>query len=167
MSEKILVAYATAAGSTGEVAEEIGKTLRESGAAVDVRQAKGTTDVGGYRAVVLGTGVRAGQVYGEAATFVETHQGALSQVPVAYFVVCATMGEDTEENRATVSGYLDQLRDKAPMVQPVDKGLFAGTINFGKLPLPLKLILKAMKKSEGDWRDWDAIRAWATNLQLD
>ena len=166
MSEKILVAYATAAGSTGEVAEAIGKTLRDGGAEVDVRPAKELTDVSGYRAVVLGTGIRAGQVYGEAATFVETHQGVLSKAPVAYFVVCSTMEEDTEENRATASGYLDQLREKAPMVQPVAKGLFAGTVNFKKLPLPLKLILKGMKKPEGDWRDWDAICAWATNLQL-
>jgi menaquinone-dependent protoporphyrinogen IX oxidase len=83
---------------------------------------------------------------------------------VAYFVVCATMGEDTEESRATASGYLDQLREKAPMVQPVDKGLFAGVIDFKKLPLPLRLILKAMKKSEGDWRDWEAIDSWAREI---
>lgn len=166
MNDKILVAYATAAGSTGEVAEAVGKALSDGGAAVDVRQAKEVADVSGYRAVVLGTGIRAGQVYQEAATFVETHQQALSQVPVAYFVVCSTMEEDTEESRATASGYLDQLREKAPAVEAVDKGLFAGAVNLKKLPLPLRLILKAMKKSEGDWRDWEAIRAWATNLQL-
>jgi menaquinone-dependent protoporphyrinogen IX oxidase len=40
MSDRILVAYATAAGSTGEVAEAIGKTLREGNAEVDVRHAK-------------------------------------------------------------------------------------------------------------------------------
>jgi menaquinone-dependent protoporphyrinogen oxidase len=73
MSDKILVAYATAAGSTGEAAEEIGKTLRAGGAAVDVRRAKEVTDVSRYGAVVLGTGIRAGQVYNEAAAFVETH----------------------------------------------------------------------------------------------
>lgn len=166
MSDKILVAYATAAGSTEEVAEAVGKALSDGGAAVDVRRAKEVTDVGGYRAVVLGTGIRAGQVYREAASFVETHQQALSQMSVAYFVVCSTLEENTEENRATASGYLDQLREKAPAVEPVDKGLFAGAVDFKKLPLLLRLILKAMKKSEGDWRDWDAIRDWATNLQL-
>jgi menaquinone-dependent protoporphyrinogen oxidase len=124
------------------------------------------SDVSGYHAAILGTGIRAGQVYGDALAFVETHQQALGQMPVAYFVVCSTMEQDTEESRATASGYLEQLREKAPGVEPVDEGLFAGAVDFGKLPLPLKLILKAMKKSEGDWRDWDAICAWATNLQL-
>jgi hypothetical protein len=37
MTNKILVAYATAAGSTGGVAEMIGKTLAETGLGVDVR----------------------------------------------------------------------------------------------------------------------------------
>ena len=166
MSGKILVAYATAAGSTGEVAEAIGKALADGGAAVDVRRAKEVADVSGYRAVVLGTGIRAGQVYREAASFAETHQQALSQMPVAYFVVCSTLGENTEENRATASAYLDQLQEKAPAAKPVDKGLFGGVMDYGKLPLLLRLIIKAMKKPEGDWRDWDAIRAWATNLQL-
>ncbi|MCP4541927.1 MAG: flavodoxin [Chloroflexi bacterium] len=165
MDKKILVAYATAAGSTGEVAEVIGKAMTDGGAAVDVRQVKEVTVVSEYHAVVLGTGIRAGQVYREAAAFVETHQQALSQMPVAYFVVCATMGENTEKSCAEASAYLDQLQEKTPAVEPVDKGLFGGVMDYGRLPLVLRLIIKAMKKPEGDWRDWEAIRTWATNLR--
>jgi menaquinone-dependent protoporphyrinogen oxidase len=160
MSDKILVAYATAAGSTGEVAEAIGETLRDENMVVDVRRAKGVTDVSGYRAVVVGTGIRAGQV-----AFLETHQEALSKVPVAYFVVCMTMKDDTEENRRTVAAYLNPVREKVPRVQPVDVGLFAGVVDYSKLPLPMKLIMKAMKKPEGDFRDWEVIRAWATGVR--
>jgi menaquinone-dependent protoporphyrinogen oxidase len=97
----------------------------------------------------------------EAVDFVETNQEALTQMPVAYFVVCATLQQDTEENRRTVAAYLDPLRQ---LVEPVKEGLFAGAIDRSKLPLPLRLILKAMKAGEGDWRDWDAIRAWAADV---
>ncbi len=54
VEDKILVAYASRAGSTGEVAEAIGQVLCEAGAAVDVRLAKGVTDLSPYRAVVEG-----------------------------------------------------------------------------------------------------------------
>jgi len=165
MSNKILVAYATAAGSTGEVAEAIGNALREGDATVDVRRAKEVADVGDYSAVVLGTGVRAGHVYQEAATFVKTHQEALSKVPVAYFVVCMTMQDDTEDTRCQAGTYLDQLQEKAPAVEPVDRGLFGGAMDYKKLPLPLRLMMKVMKASEGDFRDWEAIHAWATGLR--
>ena len=48
---KVLVAYATAAGSIGEVAEAIGNVPWEGGATIDVRPAKKVRDVGGYDAV--------------------------------------------------------------------------------------------------------------------
>jgi menaquinone-dependent protoporphyrinogen oxidase len=47
----------------------------------------------------------------------------------------------------------------------VDVGLFAGVLDMGKLPLPLKLVMRAMKAQPGDYRDWDAIRTWATALR--
>jgi menaquinone-dependent protoporphyrinogen oxidase len=89
---------------------------------------------------------------------VEKNREALSQVPVAYFVVCLTMQENTEENRATVAAYLDPLRR---LVRPREVGLFAGAIDPDKLPFAARLIIKAMKVSKGDYRDWEAIRAWA------
>jgi len=158
VGDKILVAYASRAGSTGEVAEAIGQVLCEAGAAVDVRLAKEVTDLRPYRAVVVGSGIRVGKWLPEAVQFVERYQEALSRVPVAYFLVCLTLNEDTEENRRTVAAYLDPVRD---LVQPVDVGLFAGVMDYNKLPFIFRLMMKAMKSPEGDFRDWEAIRAWA------
>ena len=149
------------AGSTGEVAEAIGEVLSGAGMRVDVRLAKNVTDVSPYRAVIAGSAIYMGKWMPDAVKFVETHRDALSRVPVAYFAVCLTMKDDTEENRRTVAAYLDPVRQ---MVQPVSENLFAGRLNYSKLPFLYRLIIKAMKQAEGDYRNWEAIRAWAGEL---
>lgn len=61
-----------------------------------------------------------------------------------------------------VTAYSDAARE---VVQPVDVGLFAGAMDYGKLSLPFRLIMKGMKIPEGDFRDWDVIHAWANDVQ--
>jgi len=159
---KILVAYATKAGSTAEVAAEIGRVVEsKSGCKVDVHPVDKLNGVDGYDAVIIGSGIRAGKWLPEATKFVERHRDALSRVPVAYFVVCLTLKDNTEENRRTVAAYLDPVCE---MVQPVDVGLFAGAMDSSKLPFILRLMMKAMKAPQGDFRDWEGIRDWARQV---
>jgi menaquinone-dependent protoporphyrinogen oxidase len=162
---KILIAYATAAGSTGEVAEAIAKTLRQAGVTVDAFRAKEVTDLSGYDAVVLGTGVRAGRIYAEAGQFLATYQTALSRMPVASFVVCLSARDGTDDDCAEAKGYLDAMFAQAPGVEPVSKGAFAGVVDYTKLPWLLGAILRWFKKEPGgDYRDWAAIETWASEL---
>ncbi len=164
MDKKILVAYASKYGSTAGVADAIGKELCDRGAAVDVCRLQNVGDLNEYRGVVVGSAIYRGKWLPEAMDFVERSRGVLRQVPVAYFLVCMTMRESTEENRRKVLAYLDPVLKAVPQVQPVKVGTFTGALNYSNLSSPIKVIMKLKGAQEGDFRDWTAIRNWADGL---
>jgi menaquinone-dependent protoporphyrinogen oxidase len=67
--------------------------------------------------------------------------------------------------RDGVAGWLAPVR---ALARPVSEGLFAGVLDYAKLPLVDSLKMRALSAAtrtpEGDYRDWDAIRAWARDL---
>jgi menaquinone-dependent protoporphyrinogen oxidase len=164
IGKKVLVAYASKYGSTGGVAEAIGKELCNGGVAVDVCRLKNIGDLNLYRGVVVGSAIYMGKWLPEAVEFVERNREVLRQVPVIYFLVCITMCKPTEENRRKVLAYLDPVLKAVPQVQPLKIGAFAGALDYRNLSWPIKLIMKLKGAPEGDFRNWDALRAWATSL---
>ena len=102
---RVLVAYASKAGSTAEVAGAIGKRLAHAGLAVDVRRARNVRSVDGYAAVIVGSAIRAGQWLSEASGFVKTQKEALAARKTAYFTLCMTLRQDTPEHREKVAAY--------------------------------------------------------------
>ena len=167
MSSKILVVYASRAGSTAGVAEAIGKILPESGVQVDVLPMKDVTDLAPYRAVVAGSAIQAKQWLPEAMQFMQAHQAELARAPFALFAVCMTLAMKNGENyRQAVSDWLQPVRR---LVKPVSEGLFAGVLDLSKVPsvsdrLKFRISVVFGVWSEGDHRDWNAIRLWAESL---
>jgi menaquinone-dependent protoporphyrinogen oxidase len=165
IKNRALIAYASRCGSTGGVADAIGQVLCKTGTSIDVRVVGKVNDLSPYQTVIVGSAIRKGRWLPEAVDFVKKHRDALRQVPTAYFVVCLTMKDDTPGNRSKVLSYLDPVHKETPQIQPVDIGLFAGAVNFSKLSFVDKSILKVKGVSEGDFRNWSAIRTWAADIR--
>jgi len=157
-----LVIYGTKTGCTEGIAEQIGRTLTEAGVTVDVRAAGDKPDAAGYDAILVGSGVRAGSWHGSVKDWVTANVEALKSSPVAFFTACLTMADDPGK-ADEVRAYTDPLIESTG-VKPVDIGLFAGMNDPKKFSLPERLIMKAMKAPQGDFRDMDAVAAWTREV---
>ena len=159
--KRVLVAYASKYGSTGGVADAIAKELCAAGVNTDVTLIKNAGNLAAYQAVVVGTAIYMGKWMPEAMEFVEKNREVLRRVPVAYFQVCMNLVEPTEKKRAEVRAFMDPVLKAAPEIKPVGMGMFTGAMDYGNVSWPMKMILKSKGSQEGDFRDWNAIRAWA------
>ncbi|HEY3289126.1 MAG TPA: flavodoxin domain-containing protein [Anaerolineae bacterium] len=167
MNNKILVTYASRAGSTAEIAAAIGKALNQNGVEVEVRDMKDVKDLSAYHAVVAGSAVRGGKWLPEAMAFLKDHQSELAQKPFAAFLVCITMGHPNPQWRAGVKAWLAPVRT---LTTPVSEGFFAGRLDFKLLPITLNTLMLRLAVAlhilpAGDKRDWKAIDAWAESVR--
>ncbi len=85
MSQTVLIAFATRAGSTPEIAHAVGETLAARGFNVDVQPVRQVRSLQAYDAVILGSPIRVGNWLPEATAFVRTFQADLNRLPVALF----------------------------------------------------------------------------------
>jgi len=168
MTDSVLVAYATRYGSTREVAERVGATLRDRGLSVDVRSAKSVSDLSPYTAVVLGAPYFLGKMLKEATAFLERQRSALEAMPVALFALGPVTPDDDLDG---VRGQLDKTLAKLGWLKPVATEMFGGKYDPAVLRGLDKLITKPPASpmhglSAHDYRDWDAIERWATSLRF-
>ena len=151
---QILVAYGSKRGSTREVAEAIAGTLRGRGRIVEVQPAAEVEDLAAYDGVVLGGSLYFGRWHEDAVAFLKRHRDALRDRPLAVFALGpkTTAERDVAESRAR----LDRaLRD----VEPATVAVFGGVVDPAKLRFPFNRL------PASDARDWDAIVAWAEEVE--
>ena len=137
MKNRILVTYASRAGSTAGVADAIGQTLVEQGLQVDVLPMAEVKDLSPYQAVIAGSAIRGQKWLPEAMQFVNDHRSELSRKPFAAFMVCITLSmTNAGQYLEGLKSWMSPVRD---LVRPVSEGYFAGALDFSKLPFSLNV----------------------------
>jgi menaquinone-dependent protoporphyrinogen oxidase len=168
MVNKILVTYASRSGSTAEIAAAIGKKLTEDGTQVDVLPMQEVNNLSLYSAVVAGSAIRNREWLPEATKFLKNHRAELSRKPFATFTVCITLAmSNSDQYRKVVSDWIHPVRAQ---VKPISEGLFAGRLDFSRLPfnwdtLKLRAVVALGIFPKEDLRDWKAIDTWAESVR--
>lgn len=153
---RVLAAYASKLGSTGEIAEAIAAELRAAGHDVDVRAVNDVRSLAGYEAVILGSALYAAHWQRDANRFVQRHLAALQQVPVWLFS----------------SGPLDSRQALLNLpITPHAAEITAGLAIRDHRTFGGRLLADAPVDPQvlathpiGDFRNWDAIQAWGREL---
>lgn len=165
----ILVTYATKYGATRGIGERIAQRMTEAGQHAEARPIKEVGDPGGHDAYVIGSAAYFGSWLKEAAEFVRHNQAILISKPVWLFS-CGPLG--TEKKNAQGQDVLALAEPKEfaefkELVKPRGMQVFFGAMDINKLRFFDRLVTKmpaarsANMFPEGDFREWDAIEAWA------
>jgi menaquinone-dependent protoporphyrinogen oxidase len=158
---KVLLAYATRAGSTAEVAERIAQRLCMKGFSAEAMPVDDVADLSGYDVALLGSGTYYGGWLGAMTGFVQAHAEPLRRLPVAFFTLHMQNLGATPEAQAERLKYTAVAR---AAVTPVDEAFFAGRVDPSRLNLLERLAVRLVGSPIGDLRDWNEIDAWADGL---
>ncbi len=156
--KKLCIAYVTKTNTTKEIAEEIAKVARDKDWEVKVLPLSAIASLEDFDAILICAPINGMQWLPPAVEFVEKHQKALNEIPTAYYLVSYLMNSGAKMWKKTINKSLNKVSE---LVQPIKIGKFDGRVEdeFGTIP---RLLFGLKKDTPLDLRDWDAIRAWAS-----
>lgn len=188
---RILVTYATMAGSTAEVAQVVGEELANCGYQVDILPLREVKALQPYEAVVVGGPVIMGW-HRDALGFLKKHREEFKRIPLAVFVLAMSLTRTGEmsldgvpvrvdedlpkppkeagrltfrERYAELSRYLQPIVQATRPVKPASVGVFDGRLEYGRLKWWAVLFaMVVIQAPAGERRNWPVIRSWATGL---
>lgn len=158
----VLVATASKHGATTEIGEAIAAALEQHGHTVETRAAGHVQTVDQFDGVVIGAAVYAGRWVKGAHRFVDRFESELAARPLWVFSSGPTGTPPKPEPDDVVD-----LVDVIERLTPRDTMVFAGKLDGDVLSFAERAIIRAVRAEEGDFRDWDAIRAWALQIASD
>lgn len=157
VSMKVLVTASGRYGSTQQIAETIGEVLSEHGHDVDVIPAPEVSDVSEYEAVVMGGAVYAGQWLRDGRELIKRVGESLVDKSLWLFS-SGPVGEDMPASPPPLMGeVLDPLDGE-------DHAVFGGRLQRDQLYIGDKAIAQSLGAEDGDYRNWDEIKAWASSV---
>jgi menaquinone-dependent protoporphyrinogen oxidase len=189
--KKILVTYATMAGSTAEVAQVVADEIARDGLLVQNLSLSQVSDLQPYDGVVVGAPMIMGWHRG-ALRFLKKHRQVWQDTPLAVFVMAMSLTETSdmsvdgvpvtvdpelpkapkEEGRLTfreryarLPNYLGPILSAIRPAKPASLGVFGGRLEYGRLKWWAVLFaMLVVQAPAGERRNWPAIRAWAAEL---
>jgi menaquinone-dependent protoporphyrinogen oxidase len=158
---KVLIAYGSSLGATAGIAERIGEVLRADGLFTSVQPAATAGPIDSYDAVIVGGGVYASHWHKTSTDFVHDNADVLRRLPVWLF------SSGPVGDRATRSLPIEavDVAGMAARIHARGHKVFLGALDRAKVDgSDLGAFERLVARSfmpQGDWRDWEAIEAWA------
>jgi menaquinone-dependent protoporphyrinogen oxidase len=109
--------------------------------------------------LVLGSAVYVGNWLKEAKELLEGRGDELARRPTWLFS-SGPVGDPPKPEEAEPVG----IAEAVERIGARGHVIFAGKIDRGALSFPERMMVRALKVPEGDYRDWDEIRAWAKSI---
>jgi menaquinone-dependent protoporphyrinogen oxidase len=182
---RIQVVYASRHGGTAGIAKRIGDVLRTQDAEVAVADAADGPDPTAFDGYVVGSGVYMGSWLKEGIEFLERNQLLLATRPVWLFssgpLPGSSKATDTTDPLELALGPMDgpgsggrkRIAALSDAIGPRDHRVFLGAFDPNQPPRSLaERVVRLMPAARkvlpaGDFREWDAIEAWARQIAAD
>jgi menaquinone-dependent protoporphyrinogen oxidase len=180
---KVLVVYASRHGATRGIAERIGDVLRTDGLEADVAPADQVAGVGTTDAVVVGSGVYMGSWLKEGIDFIKRNEVTLAELPLWLFSSGPIPGSSKGKGPTgdlledalgpkdgPGSGGRKRIAEITAATKPREHRVFLGAFDPDDPPKAIsERIVRLLPAARnilptGDFRDWDAIEAWAHGI---
>jgi menaquinone-dependent protoporphyrinogen oxidase len=155
----VLVAAATRHEATGEIADRIAARLRARGVAAERSRLEDVADPAAYDAVVLGSAVYVGTWLEPARSFALDHAAELAARPTWLFS-SGPLGDPARPDAA----HAVQVDELLACTRAREHRLFDGRLDRDRLGFAERAVTRVVRAQTGDFRDWDAIDAWADSI---
>jgi menaquinone-dependent protoporphyrinogen oxidase len=168
--QHVLVAYASRHGATRGIALQIGETLRSRGVPATVLATEEAPDPSAFDGVVLGSATYMGRWLEEADAYLQGHLDRLRQMPTWLFSSGPVGNERVDKQGRDVLAPPPFLVDLASRVGARGTRVFFGRWDPSDPPASVaERLFRILPVSRdvlpiGDFRDWDAIAAWASGI---
>ena len=161
---KILVGYASAHGSTAEIARFIGEEIEQRELQVKVANVADVKSLAGYDAYIIGSAIHGGMWLTEMSQFLAKFAEQLKSMPGAFFVTAIRVLEP--------DGYEHCLQEYVNHQVLTELGIkditaFAGKLDLDAVDWDERWTLAARYDGRSlpgamsnDFRDWGKIRSW-------
>jgi menaquinone-dependent protoporphyrinogen oxidase len=154
----VLVSVASRHGATAEIGEAVALEIARHGHFVDVIPPEDVEHVTDFDAVVLGSAVYVGRLAVALRALAQRAGGQLRERPVWLFW-SGPVGDPPMPVTAP-----DDVATIARAVGASEPRCFVGSLDRGGLDLSERALVALTHAEQGDFRDFDDVRAWADEV---